>query len=74
MRPIFPKIAKIRRDRPGPNLKITDFWNSNLKILKNKKNLENLCKKLYHILRALVEKKFQISTVLLDKIQIESKM
>jgi predicted nucleic acid-binding protein len=71
MRPIFPKIAEIRRDRPGLNLKITDFWNSNSEILKKKSR--KLCKKLDQILRTLMEKKFQISTVLLDKIQIESK-
>jgi hypothetical protein len=33
MRPIFLKIAEIRRDRPGPNLKISNFWNSNSEIL-----------------------------------------
>jgi hypothetical protein len=26
---IFLKITEIRWDRPGPNLKIADFWNSN---------------------------------------------
>jgi hypothetical protein len=72
MRPIFLKITEIQRDRPGPNLKIADFWNSNSKISKKiKKNLEKICKKLDQILRILVEKKFQISTILSDKIQIE---
>jgi hypothetical protein len=71
MRPIFPKITKIERDRSGPNLKIANFLNSNSK---NKKNLEKLWKKLDQILRTLVEKIFQISTILLDKIQIELKM
>jgi hypothetical protein len=69
-RPIFLKIIEIWLDRPGPNLKITDFWNLNSEI---SKKLENYVKKLDQILRTLVEKFFQISTVLLDKIQIESK-
>jgi hypothetical protein len=69
--PIFSKITEIWRDRPGLNLKIVDFWNSNSEILKKRSG--KLCKKLDQILRTLVEKFVQISTVLLDKIQIESK-
>jgi hypothetical protein len=38
-----------------------------------RKKLENYVKKLDEILRTSLEKKFQISTVLLDKIQIELK-
>jgi hypothetical protein len=52
----FLKIAEIRWDRLSPNLKITDFQNSNLKILT--KNLEKICKKLDQILRTLVENFF----------------
>jgi hypothetical protein len=40
---------------------------------RNIEKIGKLCKKLDQILRTLVEKFFQISTVLLDKIQIESK-
>jgi hypothetical protein len=66
------KIAEIRRDQPGPILKITDFFIEFWKFKKNKKNLKKYVKKLDEILRTLVEKFFQISTVLLDKIKIES--
>jgi hypothetical protein len=41
-RPIFLKIVEIWLDRPGPNLKIADFWNSNSEI---SKKLENYVKK-----------------------------
>jgi hypothetical protein len=34
MQPFFSKILEIRRDQPGPNLKIADFWNSNSEISK----------------------------------------
>jgi hypothetical protein len=54
MRPFFPKIVEIGRDRPGPNLKITEFWNLNSKISKNKK-WKHYVKKLDQILRILVE-------------------
>jgi predicted nucleic acid-binding protein len=36
--------------------------------------MENYVKKIDQILRTFVEKNFQISTILLHKIQIESKM
>jgi hypothetical protein len=36
-RPIFLNFAEIRRIRTGPNSKFGKFWNSNSKILKNKK-------------------------------------
>jgi hypothetical protein len=64
----------MRRNRAGPNSKISEFWNSNSKNFeKNKKNLKNTLK-LDEILRSLVKKFLQISDILLVKIQNESNM
>jgi hypothetical protein len=52
------------------NYRFLEFKFGNFKKIKN---LEILYKKLDQILRTLVEKIIQISTILLDKIQIESK-
>jgi hypothetical protein len=69
----FSENRQISAGSARTEFKIADFLNSNSKNSK-KRNLEKLCKKVDKILRTLVEKNFQISTVLLDKIQIESKM
>jgi hypothetical protein len=42
MRPIF---SENRQNSAGPNLKITDFWNSSSKILKKIKKSGKICKK-----------------------------
>jgi hypothetical protein len=69
----FLKIAEIWWDRLSLNLKITDFQNSNLKI--STKNLEKICKKIRSNSKNIGgEFFFQIPTILLDKIQIESKI
>jgi hypothetical protein len=67
----FVEFDEMRQNRPGPNSKIGEFWNSNLKF--KIKNLK-MCKKLDEILRSLVKKFLQISDVLLVKIQNESNM
>jgi hypothetical protein len=64
----------MRRNRAGPNSKIDEFWNSNLKFLKKIKNSKKIRKKLDEILRSLVKKFPQLSDVLLVKIQNESNM
>jgi hypothetical protein len=63
----------MRRNRPGPNSKIGEFWNSNLNFLKKIKKSEKYVK-IDEILRSLVKKFLQISDVLLVKIQNESNM
>jgi hypothetical protein len=57
----------------GPDFKNRRFFELKFGNFEKNKKLEKLCKKLDEILRTLVEKNFQISTVSLDKIQIESK-
>jgi hypothetical protein len=64
MWPIILKIVEIVRTELK-NHQFLEFKFENLKKLKKS------CKKLDQILRTLVEKKNQILTVLLDKIQIE---
>jgi hypothetical protein len=59
MQPIFLKITKIRQDRSDPNLKITYIFEFKFRNFeKNKKYMKKLCKKVYQILRTLVEKFF----------------
>jgi hypothetical protein len=65
MWPIILKIVEIVRTELK-NHQFLEFKFENLKKLK-----KNHVKKLDQILRTLVEKKIQILTILLDKIQIE---
>jgi hypothetical protein len=55
----------------GSDFKNRHFFKFKFGNFKKIKKSGKLCKKLDEILRTLVEKNFQISTILLDKIQIE---
>jgi hypothetical protein len=63
---ILMKFDEMRRNRPGLNSKIGEFWNLNLNFFNI--YIYIIHKKLDEILRPLVEKFFQIGVVCLVKI------